>query len=666
MRTAAALVFAAVSLLGSAQDTREALENYQTSVTVYGERLPAAQRSLLDTAAPVAVVTREQIEASGARTVQEVLETLPGVTLHDQTGNPREATVDLRAFPQGTSVAVFLDGVRLNDLQDNAVRWDTLPVEDLERVEVYAGASAPLYGGGALAGVVNLVTKRDPGIPRLDLRASAGSYGGRAERLHAAGTLGRVEFYAAAQHDASDGWRQNDGFRLDDALLRFNVALPKSQSVALLLKYSGGAEQDPGALTPQEYAADPAQTPFNRFDGTRGRHRIAALSYAWEPEEGSWSAGARAYARRHDRDTLTTGRFGSGFLAVGRESLDGLIATLGKNGARSAWSWELSGGAEVSSGRFDGTGYFTDIRGEDRLLVSQTATAERFRGAWISGDLGYKKIHAVAGFRADRASYDYEDRLYPAADTSRDFSETTARLGLLAHAGENASLFLTWSQGYRIPSVTDLFAYPGFFSNPDLRPARAEDWEGGWRYLRGGYRFSVTLFRMAVRDEVVFVLTDPVWFIGQNQNVGRSRRRGVEAQASAPLGAGFALFASGAYTEADVTAGPYAGRRIPMAPRLQATGGATWARSGWSVRLAARYVGPQRLDSDLENLRDELPGYALVDVAAGYRWRALTVQASVANLLDRRYAGRGITNGYADFWTPAAPRFARLSVMWSF
>ena len=165
----------AMTALG--QEAQKLLEDYGTVVTVYGERLPAEERQILETAASVSVVTRDEIQAMGATTLQEVLVQLPSVFLHNETGNPEESTVDVRGFPDGTSLAVFLDGVRLNDIDDNSVRWDVIPVEDIERIEIYRGAAGPLYGGGALAGVINIITKHDPGIPRIDLKAGAGSFG---------------------------------------------------------------------------------------------------------------------------------------------------------------------------------------------------------------------------------------------------------------------------------------------------------------------------------------------------------------------------------------------------------------------------------------------------------------------------------------------------------
>jgi iron complex outermembrane receptor protein len=648
-----------------AQEAQRLLEDYGTTITVYGDRIPAAQRQILDAPATVAVLTREEIQASGARTVQEALAQLPSVTLHNQTGNPVESTVDVRGFPQGTSLAVFLDGVRLNDLQDNSVRWDVIPIEDVERIEVYRGATGPLYGGGALAGVVNIVTRRDPGIPRLDLKAGAGSFDGREARLHTSGTLRQWEWYAAAMHRASRGWRENDGYSLDDALLRGAWSPDETQLLAFSYKYSGGSESDPGALTEEEMRKDPRQSPYNRYDGTRGRHRVASLTYTGSPSPGL-SFSAQAFTRLNDRDTLTTGRFGSGFLSKDAERLSGLTLQAHAQGKSGSSTWQVDAGTEASSGRLDARGYFTDPQGGSQAPASRTSTGQRLEGAYVQGDLGLGAFHLFAGGRTDRNRYDYEDRLLPANDTRRTFRESTWRAGALQHFGEWSSAYAAFSEGYRIPTVAELFAYPGYYSNPNLVPARARDWELGWRYLQGGWRFKVSLFRMEVRNEVVYVLTDPLHFIGQNQNVGASLRKGIEADGHLPLPGGFSLFGAGSYQDTEVTDGPYAGSRVPMVPRYQASLGVQWSNPGWTARFSASWVGSQRLDSDLENRRPSLPGYATVDLSARYAFRALTVEASVTNLLDRSYAGRGITNGYQDFFTPAYPRSFRCALTWSF
>ena len=171
---------------------------------------------------------------------------------------------------------------------------------------------------------------------------------------------------------------------------------------------------------------------------------------------------------------------------------------------------------------------------------------------------------------------------------------------------------------------------------------------------------------MRMRDEVVYVLIDPQRFIGQNQNEGSSYRRGLEAEAHVSLPAGFSVFAAGSYQENQITSGPYAGTEVPMVPRTQGSAGAEWTNPDWSVRLGLTCVGRQRLDNDLTNARPQLPGYATLDLSARYAYRALTVEASVTNLLDKQYASHGVTNGVTDYFTPADPAAFKVAVTWSF
>ena len=171
---------------------------------------------------------------------------------------------------------------------------------------------------------------------------------------------------------------------------------------------------------------------------------------------------------------------------------------------------------------------------------------------------------------------------------------------------------------------------------------------------------------MHMTDEVVYVLTHPKLFIGENMNVGRSTRKGVEAEAHIPLPAGFAFHLTGSYLESEVTAGPYAGHRLPMVPRGSGTAGLSWSNPDLSVELYGHWVGPQVLDNDLLNQQPDLPGYSTLDLSVRYAFRAMTVQGTVTNLLDRRFANRGITNGATNYFNPAYPQAVRISFMWSF
>lgn len=116
------------------------------------------------TGASTTVLTAQDIERSPARTVQEVLATIPGVQIRSLYGgvNGAGTSVDLRGFGAfaTANTLVLVNGRRLNDLDLAGVDLSTIPRESIERIEVTRGNSgAVLYGDNAVGGVVNIITK---------------------------------------------------------------------------------------------------------------------------------------------------------------------------------------------------------------------------------------------------------------------------------------------------------------------------------------------------------------------------------------------------------------------------------------------------------------------------------------------------------------------------
>lgn len=145
--------------LYSAEDTLALATRHTESVT----RVPAIAASF----------GRDQLRALGARTVADVLDVVPGLTVsRDVQGNHRVA---IRGLRNEAEVLFLLNGHRLNNFFDGRALMN-LPVENLDRIEVIRGPGSSLYGAGAFLGVVNIVTDRSEGV-----RVS-GSGGGFTER----------------------------------------------------------------------------------------------------------------------------------------------------------------------------------------------------------------------------------------------------------------------------------------------------------------------------------------------------------------------------------------------------------------------------------------------------------------------------------------------------
>src|SRR5262249_22173066 len=114
---------------------------YETIVQA-PSRLPESPLSASAFPVNIQVVTHEDIVRSGAVTVQDVLQRLPGVNLNDEQGNPLQADITIRGITgspvTGLSqgISVFVDGVRVNEPDVEELNFDLIPLEEVERIEL--------------------------------------------------------------------------------------------------------------------------------------------------------------------------------------------------------------------------------------------------------------------------------------------------------------------------------------------------------------------------------------------------------------------------------------------------------------------------------------------------------------------------------------------------
>lgn len=134
-----------------------------------------------DAPAVVTVVTDDEIQRHGYRTLADVLRTLPAFYV---SYDRNYSYVGVRGFGRpgdyNTRILLLIDGIRINDdIYDGAyVGWEMpLDVATIERIEVSRGPGAAVYGNNAFFGVVNVVTKRAPEAKAGELRLGSSSYG---------------------------------------------------------------------------------------------------------------------------------------------------------------------------------------------------------------------------------------------------------------------------------------------------------------------------------------------------------------------------------------------------------------------------------------------------------------------------------------------------------
>ena len=112
------------------------------------------EQSTLTTPASITVITRKQIDDSGARHIVEVLRGQGGVQINDLYGDGSRASVDMRGFGDaaGSNTLVLVDGRRLNNPDIGSPDLNSIALEDVERIEIVQGSAGVLFGDQAVGG----------------------------------------------------------------------------------------------------------------------------------------------------------------------------------------------------------------------------------------------------------------------------------------------------------------------------------------------------------------------------------------------------------------------------------------------------------------------------------------------------------------------------------
>ena len=221
----------------------ETLEMYYRSedLEVSATRNP---KPLSRTAENITVVTAKEIEMMGAHTLSGVLANIPGINIEEAGSVGTYSSITIQGSRQ-THVLIMIDGVMQNVFFSGDPDISSIPVHQIERIEIVKGPGSSSWGS-SLGGVVNIVTKS----PREDrevggaLSASIGEATTRDIRGETSGTLGRFGYYLYAGHLAGNGLSRHTGVELNSLYSKFRLDLPEKGSLALTVGCAADRRQD--------------------------------------------------------------------------------------------------------------------------------------------------------------------------------------------------------------------------------------------------------------------------------------------------------------------------------------------------------------------------------------------------------------------------------------
>ncbi len=645
-------------------------------VTVIGTHSDLAEmrEQIGDVAGGASLIGPERIRTTRQANLHDVLRLTPGVFVQPRFGAADESQLSIRGSGLRNNfhlrgVNVLVNGMPYRNA-DGFTDFESLELLTAEAIEVYKGANALRYGGSTLGGAVNLTTKTGYTAGRLEAFAEGGSFGFLKAQAASGGQHGGFDYYASYARTELDGYRA----WADQGRHRVNAHLGYRISPRLDLRsfyfFAQVREHLPGALTPEQFAADPRGAVANNVTSRWGRDYD--LHHVGLQLRVQLSVNQRLqispYSQYRDIDHPIFRVINQQSRDLGAEVRYENTAPLGRLGNRLTLGYQPSY-LSMDNRQFD------NIGGQHGALRKDQRDEVTGHALYAENALGITdRLTVIGGLRFDRSVREARDFFLADGDQSdrRTFSALMPRVGLLYEPAADIHVFANASRAYEPPLLLELnsLTVPGFI---DLRGQDAWQFEIGTRGRHGHASWDLSFYDVELSDEILNLNVQPFpgasFSVPTYRNADRTRHYGVEAGLGLTLpstvftrqAGGDALALRLAYTFAKyhyVRDSLFDERNIPGAPAHYIAAELRYAHpAGLVVAPIVEWV-PQSYFVNSENTARN-GAWATLGVRAEWTLAraGLTVFAEGRNLTDTRYSGSvQVDNAARQYFEPADGR----------
>lgn len=592
--------------------------------TKTSEVIVTATRTLTSTkevASSYTIITSEQMSRYQKASLLEYLRDAEGIEITQQGGKGNIAS----AFVRGASPAhmlVLIDGIKMNNPSspDNAYDLSSLLVDYVERVEIVRGPQSTLYGSEAVAGVINVITKKGNLNPSISLLAEGGTNNFYRGNVNAVGNLGNVNYAANFSEYQTDGFsainskygnKEKDKSKLTNALLNLGYRLSDNFQIEggyIFTKSRADLDQsnkfgdDPNYTYDYEEHVIRSGLTGNFFDNTLTSKLFFSNS--------------RRFANAIDKEDPAHIGVSSSNYSWGRRYSYGLQNSyfLENN--------EITFGVESENESAESSYKSNSLWGPyESIFSKRTLTNTAF---YLQDQLNIEgNFFTSVGIR-----YDSHDKFGSA------FTYRLAPAYLITST--QTKIKASYGTGFKAPSLFYLF--DPLFGNPKLNPEKSSGFDFGFeQYLiNSDLSFGLTYFSTSFSDMIGFDANFKA------VNVKKAETKGIE------------FFSDLHFSNIDMKLSytnlsaldkspnvPKSEKKLIRRANNKASLNISYSPiNSISVNTLIRFIG-EREDVDFSSFpsqRVTMPSYLLVDFALAYKiFDAIKLSMRVENVFDRKY-----------------------------
>ena len=632
------VVFCCVS--HSAYLYAEVLELKQVTVTA-----SKYEEDLKQTPSYILVISKQEIENSGVTTVNEAIMKLGGVAGRASDQGGAEYKLDMMGFGDTAvlNTAIVIDGVPLREADSSEARLSGIPIDQVERIEIQKGAASVVYGEGAVAGVINIITKASSYSNQANATLGSasvgqGSYGAREEKANFRYANNGLSIHISGLHRETDGYRENSSSK-NESLSANTQWTEKSNRFGLYTHSDNAYSRLAGPFyTVQSFESTPkaSSTPYDwssnqttrtgafvesklagtlfRVDANQRKRDLSSYLYAAPP----YSPLNSQYQTTANFLSLTGNRLSSNSLGDFQ-----VIAGI------ESYGWEQSRITDAASNNSqevasDGSGYFAKLDQQFKAIA----------------------MNVVAGIRSESV-----DRNSSASGVTSQYNKniSASEFGVSKELDANQSVYLRIAKSFRMPNADEFACALGYScSNTNsLLPQTSNDQEIGWKFTApSSFRLISRFYKSSLKNEIAY---DPFNYI--TTNLTPTTRKGVELNVFFEPTKRFYIGGSLGFRNSTFGDGTYAGKTLPMAPTQVASAYTDWKfHPGHTLGGGVTWTSKQFFTGNFSNdVTYVVPSYSLLDMRYRFQTRQIEASLSIHNLLDRKFYSYGTMYSASSF-----------------
>jgi iron complex outermembrane recepter protein len=513
-------------------------------------------------------ISGEEVDEAHAESVQQLLQSIPGVTTEYSTGDSLK--IHLRGVEnqmymgEKPGVAIVIDGVPVFERTGKV----NIDLDNIESIKVIKGGASYLFGDDALSGAVIITTKKGAKYNNNYGAVEFGSYGYQKYLARSGYANDDLSFHIQASQKKSDGYWEDSGYETNYLNGKLQYYIDDTSDISFGFEYSDRTKDTHGTVGGETAAKT---NPESVYDGNQDNRDYTRdydvellklfLTYSKDFSNNS-NLLVNGYVYTDDTSYMSAPQTKDGS-GVSDPSLDDSDYTYDNDyeqiqrGIKSEYRSSFDTfatllGLDLRFNEYKNKSTYKVNQALIKYYPSYSVTPDYYlAGDAKSDDKTDENVYAIYGeykqeitkdlsatanLRYDLIKLDYED--YMNNNFKEDFNVYSYRLGLNYKINDSFDVYANYSTGFRAPTVTQLYAgstsaWGSTANNPDLDPEKSYNYEIGVRAKAKGITYEAAIFQIDREDFIMKTSgnygdtdTTDMW-----DNVGGARHRGLELSA---------------------------------------------------------------------------------------------------------------------------------------